>query len=415
MHFTIKPVSFTCNLECDYCFYLPKGEEQGMLHKGIMSDEVLEAFIPRYIQECPSDHVLFTWQGGEPLLAGRKFFEKAFALQSQYANGKVIENAIQTNATLIDDKWCELFLKHKILLGVSIDGPAQMHDKYRHSKNGGGSHSEVMQGIELLKKHGVEFNTLTCINESNYRHPLEVYKFLKDIGSTFMQFSEVIETNPENTDFDNIPQSFEPKPFSLPAKGYGEFMSAIFLEWVHNDIDKINIRQFESLISNVLGLGHLSCVFENRCPDNFVLEANGDIYECDQAVYPKYRLANILDIEKADAMPAIRCQVDGAKMSATTATCSLKDLKASRLSAHKLKLSADCKECKYLSYCNGGCIKHRIVNVSGVSKTYFCEGYKQLFETMLPYLNAMVYLENQKIPYRAIKQIAPQIAAGIKK
>lgn len=417
MHFTIKPVSFTCNLECDYCFYLPKGEEQGMLNKGIMSDEVLEAFIPRYIQECPSDHVLFTWQGGEPLLAGRKFFEKAFALQSQYANGKVIENAIQTNATLIDDKWCELFLKHKILLGVSIDGPAQMHDKYRHSKKGGGSHSEVMQGIELLKKHGVEFNTLTCINESNYRHPLEVYKFLKDIGSTFMQFSEVIETNPENTDFDNIPQSFEPKPFSLPAKGYGEFMSAIFLEWVHNDIDKINIRQFESLISNVLGLGHLSCVFENRCPDNFVLEANGDIYECDQAVYPKYRLANILDIEKADAMPAIRCQVDGADPTAATATatCSLKDLKASRLSAHKLKLSADCKECKYLSYCNGGCIKHRIVNVTGVSKTYFCEGYKQLFETMLPYLNAMVYLENQKIPYRAIKQIAPQIAAGVKK
>ncbi|MDY2797901.1 MAG: anaerobic sulfatase maturase [Anaerobiospirillum succiniciproducens] len=415
MHFTIKPVSFTCNLECDYCFYLPKGEEQGMLHKGIMSDEVLEAFIPRYIQECPSDHVLFTWQGGEPLLAGRKFFEKAFALQRQYANGKVIENAIQTNATLIDDKWCELFLKHKILLGVSIDGPAELHDKYRHSKNGGGSHSEVMQGIELLKKHGVEFNTLTCINESNYRHPLEVYKFLKDIGSTFMQFSEVIETNPENTDFDNIPQSFEPKPFSLPAKGYGEFMSAIFLEWVHNDIDKINIRQFESLISNVLGLGHLSCVFENRCPDNFVLEANGDIYECDQAVYPKYRLANILDIEKADAMPAIRCNVDGADPTAATATCSLKDLKASRLSAHKLKLSADCKECKYLSYCNGGCIKHRIVNVSGVSKTYFCEGYKQLFETMLPYLNAMVYLENQKIPYRAIKQIAPQIAAGINK
>lgn len=438
MHFTIKPVSFTCNLECDYCFYLPKGEEQGMLHKGIMSDEVLEAFIPRYIRECPSDHVFFTWQGGEPLLAGRKFFEKAFALQSQYAEGKVIENAIQTNATLIDDKWCELFLKHKILLGVSIDGPAELHDKYRKNKQGGGSLSEVMAGVELLKKHGVEFNTLTCINESNYRHPLEVYNFLKEIGSTYMQFSEVIETNPENTDFDNIPQSFEPKPFSLPAKAYGDFMGAIFKEWVHKDVDKIKIRQFESLISNALGLGHHSCVFENCCPDNFVLEANGDIYECDQAVYPKYRLANIIEMEKADAMPPIPCKVDtgagtAATMTGTAASAAasaagatagssaggcavaLKDLKASRLTAHKQQLSADCKACKFLAYCNGGCIKHRIINAGGVSKTYFCEGYKTLFETMMPYLNTMVYLANNNIPYQAIKQLAPQIEASLQK
>ncbi len=420
MHFTIKPVSFSCNLECDYCFYLPKGEEQGMLHKGVMSDEVLEAFIPRYIQECPSDHVFFTWQGGEPLLAGRKFFEKAFALQSQYAQGKVIENAIQTNATLIDDKWCELFLKHKILLGVSIDGPAQMHDKYRKSKHGSGSHSEVMAGIEMLKRHGVEFNTLTCINESNYRYPLEVYNFLKEIGSTYMQFSEVIETNPENTDFDNIPLSFEPKPFSLPAKAYGDFMGKIFKEWVHKDVDKIKIRQFESLISNALGLGHHSCVFENCCPDNFVLEANGDIYECDQAVYPKYRLANVLQMDKAEAMPPIPCKVESVSGNASLSTaggCSVafKDLKASRLTAHKHQLSSDCKACKFLAYCNGGCIKHRIVNVGGVSKTYFCEGYKSLFETMMPYLNTMVYLANNNIPYQAIKQLAPQIEASLQR
>ena len=414
MHFTIKPVSFTCNLECDYCFYLPKGEEQGMLHKGIMSDEVLEAFIERYIKDCPNDHVFFTWQGGEPLMAGRKFFEKAFALQSQFAEGKVIENAIQTNATLIDDAWCELFKKHKVLLGVSIDGPAPLHDKYRKNKHHEGSHAQVMAGIELLKKHQIPFNTLTCINESNYKHPLEVYNFLKEIGSTFMQFSEVVETNPENSDFDKIAPEYQVKPFTLPAKAYGTFMGAIFKEWVAKDIGHIVVRQFETFISQVLGLGHHSCVFENCCPDNFVLEANGDIYECDQAVYPKYRLANILDIAKAASLKPIACEVNGAPTNHEEALCSLKPLKASSLSAHKLNLCSDCKECKYLVLCNGGCIKHRIDLQGGIPKTYFCDGYKELFKVMVPYLNTMVYLEDNKTPYIAIKSLVPQIEASLK-
>ena len=415
MHFTIKPVSFTCNLDCDYCFYLPKGQEQGMLTKGIMSDEVLEAFIVRYIKECPTDHVYFTWQGGEPLMAGRKFFEKAFALQSQYANGKVIENAIQTNATLINDDWCELFKKHKVLLGVSIDGPEHLHDKYRKNKNQQGSHKDVIAGIELLKKHQIPFNTLTCINESNYEHPLEVYHYLKELGSTFMQFSEVVETTPENTDFDHIAPNYEVKPFSLTPKAYGTFMGAIFKEWVAKDIGKIVIRQFESLISQVLGMGHHSCVWENCCPDNFVLEANGDIYECDQAVYPKYKLANILDIEKAANLGVIPCSVNGQKAAnEENSISSLKALKASRLSAHKLQLCDDCKQCTYLVLCNGGCIKHRIDLQNGVSKSYFCEGYKELFKIMVPYLNTMVYLENNKTPYIAIKSLVPKIEASLK-
>ena len=414
MHFTIKPVSFTCNLACDYCFYLPKGEEQGMLHKGIMSDEVLEAFIERYIKDCPGDHVFFTWQGGEPLMAGRKFFEKAFALQSQFAESKVIENAIQTNATLIDDAWCELFKKHKVLLGVSIDGPAHLHDKHRKNKHHEGSHQQVMAGIELLKKHKIPFNTLTCINESNYEHPLEVYNFLKEIGSTFMQFSEVVETNPENSDFDLVAPEYQVKPFTLPAKAYGTFMGAIFKEWVAKDIGHIVVRQFESFISQVLGLGHHSCVFENCCPDNFVLEANGDIYECDQAVYPKYRLANILDIAKAANFAPIACEVNGERADNGEAISSLKVLKAARLSAHKLNLCSDCKECKYLVLCNGGCIKHRIDLQGGVPKTYFCEGYKELFKVMVPYLNTMVYLEDNKTPYIAIKSLVPQIEASLK-
>ena len=416
MHFTIKPVSFTCNLDCAYCFYLPKGEEQGMLHKGIMSDEVLEAFIPRYIRDCPSDHVLFTWQGGEPLLAGRKFFEKAFAIQSQYAEGKVIENAVQTNATLIDDQWCELFKKHKVLLGVSIDGPALLHDQYRKGRDGSGSHEQVVRGIELLKKHDIPFNTLTCISQSNCDHPLEVYNFLKELGSTFMQFSEVVETTPENSDFDNIAPAYETRGFSIRPAAYGTFMSAIFNEWIEKDIGKIVVRQFESIISRTLGMGHHSCVFENRCPDNFVLEANGDIYECDQAVYPRYRLANILDIARAADLKPLNCKVNGQSHSPQTESdqlYSLKPLKASRLRAHKLNLSSDCSQCPYLQLCNGGCIKHRIDLTGGAPKTYFCEGYKILFKAMVPYLNTMVYLEDNKAPYTAIKDLVPQIRASL--
>lgn len=416
MHFTIKPVSFTCNLDCAYCFYLPKGEEQGMLHKNVMSDEVLEAFIPRYIKECPSDHVFFTWQGGEPLLAGRKFFEKAFALQSQYAEGKVIENAIQTNATLIDDKWCELFLKHKILLGVSIDGPADIHDKYRKDKQGGGSHDKVMAGIECLKRHKVPFNTLTCVNESNCDKPLEVYNFSKEIGSTYMQFSEVVETTPERTDMDKVLGEYQTKPFSVKPESYGKFMSAIFHEWVFKDSDKIHIRQFESLISNAMGLGHVSCVFENCCPDNFVLEANGDIYECDQAVYPKYKLANVVDLAKLEDLAGIPCSVNGenpCSCESQSLAKSFKELKAARLTANKKQLSSDCQNCIYLAYCHGGCVKHRINEQGGVPKTYFCEGYKILFSNMMPYINAMVYLEENGTPYTAIKHIAPKIALSL--
>lgn len=439
MHFTIKPVSAACNLNCDYCFYLPK---EDYLPHGRMSLETLESFIRTYIAASPSDHVFFTWQGGEPLLAPLDFYRKAFELQKKYANGKTIENAIQTNATRIDEQWCALFKENKVLLGISIDGPEHLHDVYRKDKHGHGTFKAVMSGIELVKKHGIPFNTLTCINRSNYQHPLEVYHFLKDLGSTFMQFSEVVETTPENYDFDHITGQYTAKEFSLPGDAYGDFMGPIFKEWVAHDIGTIVVRQFESIIARSLGMSHLSCVFEDRCPDNFVLEANGDIYECDQAVYPKYKLGQLTSqainfvqlsepaakltdtgVSRADSNHADSTHTATSNVATTNAATfaantlnpieGLKSLSAQRLSHHKAHLSIECQTCKFLEWCHGGCVKHRINLNGGVPQSYFCAGYKKFFTTIMPYINTMVYLENNKVPYTQVKTLVPQIEAAL--
>lgn len=409
MHFTIKPVSAACNLKCSYCFYQPK--EETMLPRGKMSLETLEQFIKFYIAACPSDHVYFTWQGGEPLLMSQDFYRQAFALQKKYGHGKHIENAIQTNGTLIDASWCQLFKDNQVLLGVSIDGPEHLHNTFRQNRQGHGSFAEVMRGIKLLQQHQVPFNTLTCINATNYQYPLEVYHFLKELGSTFMQFSEVVETTPENSDFDHVAGTYQCREFSVPAQGYGDFMGEIFKEWVAHDIGNIVIRQFESIIARTLGMGHVSCVFEDKCPDNFVLEANGDIYECDQAVYPKYKLATLSQLPN---IPFTTTSQDPSATEEVRASLDVKNiLSATRLSQHKANLSSECRCCTYLSFCNGGCVKHRIELRNGVPHTYFCAGYKKLFQTMTPYLNTMVYLEENNIPYTQIKSIASKIAAAL--
>lgn len=412
MHFTIKPVSYLCNLKCDYCFYLPKGSS-GILPSGpkVMPDDVLEALVCNYIAACPGDTVYFTWQGGEPLLAGLDFYRKAFALQDKYAlrYGKKVENAVQTNATLIDDEWCQLFSQHQVLLGVSIDGSEALHDAWRKNRQGQGSWAQVMAGIDKLKAHNIPFNTLTCINAANYDQPLEVYHFLKSLGSTYWQFSEVVETEPEHVDQSKPLTDYQVKPFSLPANAYGQFMGPLFKQWVRHDIGRIVIRQFESLIACVLGLGHHSCVWENQCPDNMVVEADGTIYECDQTVYPGYQLGNIKDF--GPYAQGIACAHDTGKV--TVGTRGLDALHSGKLCACKSVLSPKCQACKYLPLCNGGCVKHRIDAVDGVPQSYFCAGYQDFLAQITPYLNVMVQLEQQKVPFTAIKGLIDQIDAAV--
>ncbi|AHK21859.1 radical SAM protein [Yersinia similis] len=386
MHITAKPTSYQCNLKCDYCFYLSK--ENIFQHKGWMTEETLETFIERYISVSGHD-VYFTWQGGEPTMAGLDFFGKAIQYQNRYKGTKKIHNALQTNGILLDDAWCLFLRENHFLVGVSIDGPKELHDRYRVTRSGKGSFDKVMAGIEQLKKYQVEFNTLTVINRINVKYPLEVYRTLKSIGAKHIQFIELLETTEPNIDFSNQKSTFELIEFTVPAVDYGHFMAEVFKEWVRHDVGTLFIRQFESFVSRFIGNGHTSCVFQKSCKNNFVMESNGDIYECDHFVYPEYKIGNIYH-DKLDS------------------------LASDKLSAQKEVLSESCRKCMYKTICYGGCPKHRIDQDSDGMKSYFCAGYKILFSIMVPYMNALAELEKNGIPLNKIMSIVDDIECGIK-
>ena len=346
MHVTAKPSSFQCNLKCDYCFYLEK--ESQFTHEKWMDDSTLKEFIKQYIA-ASGNQVYFTWQGGEPTLAGLDFFRKVIHYQQRYAGQKRIFNALQTNGILLNNEWCAFLKEHEFLVGISIDGPQELHDRYRRSNSGNGTFAKVIAAIERLKSYQVEFNTLTVINNVNVHYPLEVYHFLKSIGSKHMQFIELLETGTPNIDFSGHSENtFRIIDFSVPPAAYGKFMSTIFMQWVKNDVGEIFIRQFESFVSRFLGNGHTSCIFQESC--NSV-----------------------------------------------------------QLTAQKKRISAKCLKCAYKPICNGGCPKHRITKVNNETVSYFCEGYKILFSTMVPYMNAMVELAKNRVPLYHIMDVAKQM------
>src|SRR5215831_2519085 len=262
-HVLTKPIGPICNLDCKYCFYLEKQKLYPDEHQWRMSDEVLEEYTRQYIRNQPGNEVYFAWQGGEPTLLGVEFFRKAVALQKKFAGGKIISNALQTNGTLLDTEWCEFLAKEKFLIGLSIDGPRELHDQYRVDKGQKPTFDAVMRGLELLKKHGVEFNTLTVVNRANSQKPLEVYRFLKQIGSGFIQFIPLVERLPQTRlkvlgmDFAEPPEpGSAPDPespvtaWSVEAKQYGEFLVAIFDEWVRNDVGRIFVQLFDVALGN---------------------------------------------------------------------------------------------------------------------------------------------------------------------
>lgn len=372
MHITAKPTSFQCNIKCDYCFYIEKGNM--FTHTPWMNEETLEVFIKNYIASSVDD-VYFTWQGGEPTLAGLDFFEKVIQFQNRHGQGKKIFNALQTNGLLLNNEWCEFFKKNDFLIGVSIDGPQELHNMYRKNRSGKGTFDKVMLSIDLLKRYKIPFNTLTVVNNCNVNYPLEVYDFLKSIGSNYIQFIELLETTKPNIIFGDTSKNANAIAidFSVPPEKYGHFMATIFKSWVTKDVGDIFVRQFETFISRVLGCEHTSCIFQSKCQDNFIMESNGDIYECDHFVYPDYKVGNVLKD-------------------------SLNRLHSEKLSKEKGVLALECQQCDYLSLCNGGCPKHRIKLGDGARISYFCKGYKIMISTMVPYLNAMVELERHKIP-----------------
>jgi uncharacterized protein len=373
-HVMTKPIGPICNLDCTYCFYLEKEKLHPQGHNFKMSDEVLETYIVQYIGQQQAPEITFAWQGGEPTLLGVKFFRKVVELQKRHAGGKKIHNALQTNGTLLDDEWCVFFKENNFLIGLSIDGPARLHNAYRLDKKGRDTYDKVLAGLRLLKKHAVEFNTLTVVNRKNVRKPLEVYRFLREIGSGYIQFIPLVERVADKEakalglDL-AVPPRFDQEAevtrtvteWSVPPKEYGVFLSTIFDEWIKRDVGRVFVQMFDVALGNWSGHGGGLCVFSPTCGTALAMEHNGDVYSCDHYVYPDYRLGNIMNNSLGNMVTSDFQNRFGRDKSDT--------------------LPKYCRECEVRFACHGECPKHRFIRTpeGEPGLNYLCAGYKQFF------------------------------------
>ncbi|MEJ2050561.1 MAG: anaerobic sulfatase-maturation protein [Calditrichota bacterium] len=387
-HIMAKPIGAICNLDCDYCFYLEKENLYPETSDFRMSSEVLGSFIRQHIEAQPGDHVFFAWQGGEPTLLGVDFFKRAVELQHKYANGKTIENAFQTNGVLINDAWAEFFHNNKFLVGISIDGPEEFHNRYRLNKGRKGSFKQVVRGLEILKKHQVEFNTLTVIQDHNSQYPLEIYHFLKEIGSGFMQFIPIVERISKTKTGDGLQlvssgskNTAHVTDWSVKPEQYGLFLCEVFDEWVRSDVGKTYVQIFDVALEAWLGYNPNLCVFSETCGNALAIEHNGDLYSCDHYVYPENKLGNILE--------------DGLVRLATN------NQQRQFGIDKKTTLQRYCIDCEVRFVCNGECPKHRFINTpeGEAGLNYLCAGYKKFFNHIDPYMRFMANeLQHQRPP-----------------
>lgn len=338
-------------------------------------DSVLESYVRQYIEAQHVPVVQFAWRGGEPTLLGVDFFRKAIALQKRFAAGKQIINVFQTNGVLLDDQWGEFLAENQFLVGISIDGPRELHDRYRITKGGQPTFDRVLRGIECLKKHKVEFNTLTVVHRHNAGHPLEIYNFLKQVGSGFMQFIPIVERIAETPNRDGLslvgPDACDEahvSPWSVEPLQYGRFLCAIFDEWVRLDVGRHFIQIFDVALEGWVGVPQSLCVFRETCGAATAMEHNGDLYSCDHYVYPDHRLGNILQESVSSLVNSSRQQKFGQDK--------------------RDKLPRQCRECEVLFPCNGECPKHRFLRTPDGEPglNYLCAGYKLFFRHIDPYM-----------------------------
>jgi uncharacterized protein len=380
-----KPSGPICNLGCRYCFYLEKEKlypESSGPAAFRMSDAVLENYIRQYLAQQDAPEINFAWQGGEPTLMGLGFFRRVVELQARYCPpGKRIRNALQTNGTLLDDAWCEFFHAHEFLIGLSLDGPKDLHDCYRVNKAGHGTFDAVLRGLERLKAHRVEFNTLTVVHREVARKPLEVYEFLKSIGSRFMQFIPLVErVGPGDDAFAAPPRlkvltpQVQVTPWTVVPEDLGEFYCQIFDYWVQHDVGRWFVQLFDVQLGIEMGLGSSLCVFSPTCGRGLALEHNGDLYACDHYVYPQFKLGNIAE-ESLAAMVESPAQ---------------RKFGTDKRDA----LPGYCRRCPVLEHCQGECPKHRFaVTPDGeAGLNYLCPGYQRFFAHIQPHLRTMAAL-----------------------
>lgn len=379
-HAMAKPAGSTCNLDCTYCFYLSKQALAGGPGVGKMGDDVLERFVRDYIASVTGDEVVFSWQGGEPTLRGLDFFRRVVALQHQYAkSGQRIENDLQTNGTLLDEDWARFLKEHRFLVGLSIDGPREIHDRYRITRQGAPTFDRVLAAAKLLRRFGVPFNTLICVNRFNATRPLDVYRFLRrELGSTYLQFIPIVElrgfetTAPQAWDARRLPVVGAPqaKPghpdsvvtdWSVDADEYGYFLSKVWDEWQARDLGKVLVNFCETLVVQRMGMPSQVCVYNEFCGKGVAVEHDGSVYACDHYVYPEYRLGNIREKSLGDMVfsPG-QVKFGYAKSEA---------------------LPAYCRRCEFLRDCWGECPKNRVLRTPDGEPglNYLCPGLRKFF------------------------------------
>lgn len=387
-----KPVGASCNLRCKYCYYLEKSHLYRNAPARVMSDELLERFVQEYIQAQTMSQVLFTWHGGEPLMRPLSFYRKAVALQEKYAFGRQIDNTIQTNGTLLTDEWCEFFKEHNWLVGISIDGPQEFHDEYRRTASDKPSWQKVMRGIRLLRKHGVEWNAMAVVNDFNAGYPLEFYHFFKEMGAKYIQFAPVVERMAAHSDGRHlatlVDQECPVTDFSVSPAQWGDFLCAIFDEWVRHDVGQTYVEIFDCTLANWVGERPGICVYAKECGHAGVMEFNGDVYSCDHFVFPEYKLGNIRDRTLVEMLYGEQQRQFSCLKHAS--------------------LPKQCKECEWEFACHGECPKNRFVNdrYGNPGLNYLCSGYRHFYEHVAPYMDFMKKeFMNQRPPANVMEAV----------
>ena len=370
----IKPAGSLCNLDCHYCYYLDKAE----IYHGRqprMSEQMLETLTRQYMESNDVPEVTFNWHGGEPLVMGLDFYRKAVELQRKYASGKIIHNTLQTNGTLITSEWADFFRENDFLIGISIDGPADIHDKFRKDKGGQPTFNKVMHAVSLLRQRGVQFNTMTTVNKASESRGAEVYRFLKSIGSRYMQFMPVVEHVMYPVDSQGRvlkkarPYIVSPETpgaylarWSVSSQGFGKFMCDIFDEWWKGDVGRYFVNLFDATLAGYCGVQPGSCAYAATCGGNLVVEHNGDVYPCDHFVYPEYFSGNI--------------ETEHLRQIATSD-------RQRRFGLNKRNaLPSKCIACRYGHLCHGECPKHRFSKTDSgdTGLSALCSGYYMFFE-----------------------------------
>jgi len=379
----VKPASADCNLRCRYCFYLDRCELYPETPRHRMSDDVLEHMLSTFLATDQPEHSI-GWQGGEPTLMGLEFFKKVTALEKQYGRpGCMVANGLQTNTTLIDDAWAQHLARYNFLVGVSIDGPPEVHDKYRTFVNGRGAHADVMRGLEFLKRHHAEYNVLTLVSQSNVKRPVETYHYLRDeLGVAFHQYIECVEFDSDGS----------LQPFAITGKEWGDFLCSVYDEWVRcGDTRRVSIRLFDSIVTLMMDGYPNVCAMGRDCRSYLVVEHNGDVFPCDFYVRPDLKLGNIMENSWEELLdsPAYK-----------------------KFGARKTQWNEKCAECKYLQYCAGCCPKNRPAKGQDPTRlSWLCDGWIQFFEHALPKLESIADDARRERQEAVLKQRRQQARA----